>query len=171
MTVALALGPGAKFALVAGTPQALGALSEARLAEAKSWVSGEGLPKEEALSFRRRGRPGSFRLTQIEGRDDLWVVLPVPKGVASAKEGSVTQDSYVPPSHFSGRLVPLREASLMMDPIAEMIRSEGGSASDFVLLEGDTPKNHSHLLAATIALALISVGCLSSGAYLLRRST
>lgn len=172
LSLALVLYPAARFALQGDGRNELGSLATADLTVGGSWVQGRGTPKQEALSFRRRGRTGSFRLTQLEERNDLWLVLPVPRGAKSHSEPNarITRETYVPPSLYRGRLVPLGEAGLMLDPIAKLVRAQGAGPQSFILLEGDSPSGYRHLLIAALLLAFIGCGCLSFATFLMAKS-
>lgn len=163
--VVAALWPAARFSLHHLEPQQVGPLQAAPLNETMRWVEGSGKTRSDALSFKRRGERGSFRLAQAEGRDDLWLLLKIPETIS----GSV---GYVPPSTFSGRLLPLRDTGLQYAPIASMIEESGHSTENgFLLLDGETPEDHQDSLWAAILLALVGTACLSFAARLLVRSS
>jgi hypothetical protein len=165
------LYPAARFALKNGPPQDLGRLNEANLTAASEWVRGTGLPSQEALAFRRTGHPGSFRLTRLEGRANLWIVLPVPRGAISSPQGApITGDTYVPPSTFVGRLVALEDAGAMFAPLVEMIGESGGVTDGYLLVEGDSPRSYRPFLVAALMLAIMGLGCLSFATLLTKRS-
>lgn len=165
------LYPAARFSLENGPPRDLGRLSEANLTSAGAWVRGTGRPSQEALAFRRTGHPGNFRLTRLEDRPNLWIVLPVPQGAVSPSRGEpLTNETYVPPSTFVGRLVPLDEAGAMFAPIVSMIGESSASEDGFLLVEGDSPRSYRPFLFAALLLAIVGLGCLSFATLLAKRS-
>lgn len=127
-------GP-ASYALLTQTPLDLGSLDRARLPSdvgvSGNWVRGHGLVKRDGIAFERRGQPGSFVLGRTLGRDELWVLLPVPPG---------THD-YVPPHSFEGRLVARRTMGLSLGPVARVMDEAGAQGGDFLLIEGATPRS------------------------------
>lgn len=146
-------------------PTDLDALREADLAAAPEYIAGTGLPSTSALSFRRHGARGEFHLTRLEGRDDLWLLLRAPEWRANEIQAL---GGYVPPSHFEGRLLRLADATFTDRPLRALIAREGGDPErGYLLLEGDTPRQHRTSLVALVLLALIGIGCLSLTARLL----
>ena len=149
LLVATALLPSALYALKTGKPHDLGELAEAQLPTTPEWITTTGLVKREALSFRRYGSRGSFRLSQIEGREEIWVVLPVP---AKAEE------IYVPPTRFTGRLTEISSEILRNRPITQIINaSKPAKVEKFLLFHGQTPQTERDSLWGTALLALIGL--------------
>ena len=156
------LAPRAQFSLVAGAPADIGPLRSADLTQAGSWVRTSGTPQPDALSFERIGASGSFRLTTIEERSNVWLVLHVPQGF--------TPDSFVPPSTFVGRLTPLRDAGFSARPIVRMIEEGSGAADDgYLLIDGESPRSERPALLAAILLALLGTACLSFAVHLCQK--
>jgi hypothetical protein len=167
--VAFALYPAARFSIAERAPSDLGPLSSADLKTARNWVRGEARTAGKALSFERRGERGSFRLTQAQGRTDLWILLRVPNGIDEHSDGA---GAYVPPSSFSGRLLPLSQPGLHYAPIAKMIEGAGHSTENsYLLLDGEVPASHRDSLWATLVLALLGTACLSLAVRLARRES
>jgi hypothetical protein len=158
------LWPAARFALSDAKPQQVGPLKSAALQESSQWLEGSGRVRGDALSFERRGERGSFRLAQAEGRDDLWLLLKVPETMSQSGD-------FVPPSNFSGRLLPLDDAGIQYAPVTRMIEDGGHPTNKgFLLLDGEIPQDHKDSLWAAILLALVGTACLSFAARLLVRS-
>lgn len=154
----------ARFALSDAEPQQVGPLKSAALHKSSQWLEGSGRVRGEALSFERRGERGSFRLARAEGRDDLWLLLKVPETLGRPSD-------FIPPSNFSGRLLPLNDAGIQYAPIARMIENGGHPLdSGFLLLDGEVPQDHRDSLWAAILLALVGTACLSFAARLLVRN-
>jgi len=159
LSVSLTLAPSAEFSLSEGPPAALGPLASAELANQPEWVSGAGETETNALSFQRRGKRGSFRLTRLKKRSELWVVLPV---------AEASEDIYVPPKRFQGRLLPLEGLGVRNSAVRALIPPEEGVDS-FVLFHGETPKSQRDSLFAALLLAVIGVSCLGFAVRLGRK--
>ncbi|GEM_PF-1508989 len=156
LSVAAFLLPAARFALVSEKPTNLGALKHANLSQAPEWIKASGIPSAQALSFRRRGVAGSFRLVQLESRKEVWVVLRV------HDRPGVSPGTFVPPANFSGRLLPLHKAGLMYAPITQIIeKSKSGKEVQYMLLEGESPRSHRDSLFAALLLTLLGIGSLA----------
>jgi hypothetical protein len=67
-------------------------------------------------------------------------------------------------------LVSLHEAGLILDPIAKLVRAQGGSPQSFILLDGESPRSYRHLLIAALLLAFVGCGCLSFATFLMAKS-
>lgn len=158
--VSILLLPSARYALETGGPKELGPVATASLKDAGSWVSTEGTPEPNALSFTRLGARGSFRLTRVKDRKDLWLLFQVPSGVKS---------EFVPPSHFVGRLRRISETGLLPEEVRKSVAAElnDGDAA-FVLADGEFPSSQRPSLVLSLLLALISVACLSAAVFLWR---
>lgn len=162
--VAFALYPAASFSLAKGEAHDLGPLASADLKSAGRWVQGSGKISEKALGFERHGERGSFRLTKLRGREDLWLLLRVPEGLEKGVDG---KELYIPPSHFVGRLLPMAHAGLTYAPILALIQGEGDSADGtYLLVDGEMPKSHRDTLLAALVLALVGLACFSLTARL-----
>lgn len=141
----------AAYALLGGGPQTLGNLATAKLevtGARGSWVQGFGEVERDAISFRRRGEPGSFVLGRLVHRRDLWVLLPVPTGALE----------YLPPRVLEGRLVSRQAMGLRFLPVAQLMQQRGSGASDHLLVVGGRPADYETdlwllLLLATLGLA------------------
>lgn len=158
--VFLLLLPNALYALESGSPEELGPVATASLESAGSWVSAEGTPEPNALSFTRLGARGSFRLTRAQDRKDLWLLFQVPPN---------TQNEFVPPSHFVGRLRRLSETGLLPSEVLAKITAETGAENAaFLLVDGELPVSQRPALLLALLLALLSVACLSAAIFLWR---
>lgn len=163
LALAYLLLPEARFALNGASPVDLGDLNTADLNQQHSnWVEGTGLTDPHAVAFRRRGTRGSFRLARLKDRADLWVLLHAPE------HSSV--NSYVPPRHFSGRLLKLDEAGPKEAPLVGLVRDEATrrkSEATYLLLEGESPRSQRDSLLAAILFGLLGLGCLAFAGRLL----
>lgn len=166
LTLAGLLASQARFALIDGPPKSLGELAEAKLGqESENWIQGAGHVAKDALVFQRRGRKGTFRLARLKGREDFWLVLHAP--VAAHGE------EYVPPRHFSGRLVQIANAGLKDGSIVELVKKEAEKRqlpASFLLLEGESPRSQRDSLLAMLLFGLLGLTCLGLTGLLLNRS-
>jgi hypothetical protein len=111
-----------------------------------------------AIRYERPFDEGSYRLSPVAGRRDVWVDVRVPAGQENAR--------YVPPSSFSGRLVHLDAAGLRHRGLAAAIARATGEAAprDAWLLVDGEPPNDARWAVALIALfaafALWNVGAI-----------
>ena len=153
--------PRAQFAMLQGDPQDLGPLKDADLTQAGAWVRTSGTPQSDTLSFQRMGATGGFRLTRIEERPNVWLVLGVPQGS--------TADLFVPPSHFVGRLTRLRDAGISARPVVNMIQAAGAQSEGYLLFDGESPRSERPALLAALLLALLGTACLSFAVHLCRK--
>ncbi len=154
--------PDALYSVSADQPQQLGPLASADLPQKDTWVSASATPGLSALSFTRVGAKGSFRLTRAQQRDNVWLLLPVPKSTEESPS-----EGYVPPSHFVGRLSHIAGSRLLPGEIEKLIEQKSESFADtFVLVEGDSPHSQKPKLFAAILLALLATACLSSAVFL-----
>lgn len=166
LTLAGLLGGQARFALIAGPPKPLGELAHADLEhESDGWIQGAGHVAPDALEFQRRGRTGSFRLARLKERDDFWLVLHAPQ--------SAHGEEYVPPRHFSGRLVEIDSAPLKDRSLVELVKKEANKRqleASFLLLEGESPRSQRDSLLAMLLFGLLGLTCLGLTLRLLRQS-
>ena len=164
--LAYLLLPEARFALSPPEPVDLGNLATADLEDHHSdWIEGEALTDSQAVAFQRRGTKGSFRLAQLKSRPELWVLLHAP-ALKSA-------ESYVPPRHFSGRLLRVEDAGLKEAPVIGLIKDEARkrhAEAIFVLLEGESPRSLRDSLLAAILFALLGLICLGCVVRLVSRA-
>lgn len=153
--LAYLLLPEARFALSGSKPADVGDLATAVLDDRHSdWIEGEALTDSQAVAFQRRGTQGSFRLAPLKNRPDFWVLLHAPTLKSS--------ESYVPPRHFSGRLLQVDGAGLKEAPLISLIKDEARkrqAQATFVLLEGESPRSQRDSLLAAILFALLGMSC------------
>lgn len=165
LLVAYLLLPNALYAMRRGEPENLGplasaSLESAALTNAGSWVSATGTPDPTALRFSRFGARGSFRLTQVKERNDVWLLFQVP---SSAKV------EFVPPTHVVGRLRRFSDTGLLPSQVRDKIASGlNQSADEFLLVDGESPASQRPSLFAAILLSLLAAACLSSAFFLWR---
>jgi hypothetical protein len=136
LAVAWSLRSLVTYASRTGPPRELGDLTQVRLGPdgANTWVHTVGALAGRGVEYRRPLDSDRFRLVQAEQNPKLWVELRIPSDLEAER--------YVPPNSFVGRLVPLREAGLRHDAIAEAVKTALGDApaSDaWVLVDGDAP--------------------------------
>jgi len=126
-----------RYALRSGSPHELGNLVsfDAASAEKNSWVHGEALlSTTSAIRYDRPMETDTYRLAPVAGNAGLWVQVRVPAGL----EGP----SFVPPTSFVGRLVPVSEAGLRYAGLPEAVANASSSRIPeraFLLVDGEAP--------------------------------
>lgn len=143
----------AAYALVTAGPLDLGHLANAELntpSARGAWVRGTAELEPDAVSFERRGEPGSLLLGRIAERRDLWVLLPVASGTSH----------YFPPRVLEGRLLSRAAMGLRLRPIVDLMQARGAGPSDHLLVVGSRPAEHR--LDLVLLLLLTILGALAS---------
>lgn len=136
LAVAWSLRSLVTYASRTGPPREIGDLTHVQLGPdlANTWVHTVGVLAGRGVEFRRPLDSDRFRLVQAEQNPKLWIELRVPSDLEA--------DRYVPPNSFVGRLVPLGEAGLRYDAVADAVKAALGDrpASDaWLLVDGEAP--------------------------------
>lgn len=128
----------AAYALQSDRPLDVGTLESLEVQEqlANRWVRAEAaLRVDGAVAFKRPLDPDTYRVTQVAGRERVWVETQVPESVA--------QDQYIPPASFVGRLVSVDKAGLryagLPDAIAQVRGPDAMAGGGWLLIDGQSP--------------------------------
>ncbi len=147
LVMALTLTGDVSYALSSKVAVDLGELGDARpdATLENRFVRGHGtLGAGGAIRFERPLTSGSFRLSPVAGRRDLWVEVRVPEGEENGR--------YLPPSSFAGRLVRFDAAGPRHRGLARAIEDATGQSvppGAQLLADGEAPAGS----WATLALA------------------
>ena len=138
---------------------------DTKQAEPNRFVRGTGvLGGALAVRFERAFESDTYRVSPVMGRRDLWVEVRVPAG----EEGG----RYVPPSSFSGRLVPWSESGLRhrgLESAVDSVASEPIAAKGWLLVDGESPRTARAALGLVVLFAGFAVWSLVSVLRLIRR--
>lgn len=126
----------ALYALTKPSPEDIGALASVdfRAPPERSYVRGHGeLAARPTVQYRRLWDEGRFVLAPVMGKPGLWVEHRVPPALAGPR--------FVPPTRFSGRLVPASQLGAGYWGISSALHEAGASAEGpvWVLLDGNDP--------------------------------
>lgn len=101
-----------------------------------------------AVRFERPFTPGSFRVSPVSGRRDVWIEVKVPAG----EEGP----RYVPPTAFAGRLIRFADAGPkhrgLVSAIAD-VTHEAVPENAWLIVDGQEPRD-ARLGVGLVALCL-----------------
>jgi hypothetical protein len=162
LSLAAALRPQLGYATRSGPQHDLGNLERITLSDnlSNTWVHGSGVLDTRAVAYQRPLVPGEYRLVPLVNSDRLWIEVQVP--------AAVDPDRFIPPSSFVGRLVPLSEAGLGYESLANLA---GGPMPDaWLLLDGQSPAGTRWVFGVLLVL-LGFVGFSAFGLYrVLRRA-
>jgi hypothetical protein len=155
--------PQLRYALSQTDPVDLGDLQQVQLSEdlANRSVRGSGVLDVHAIAYQRPLESSEYRLVPLLGNDRLWVELPVPSELDPSR--------FIPPTSFVGRLVPLQQAGLGYDALAQM--QQGPQLqSAWLLLDGESPEGSRWVIGVMVLLTAFA-GFASLGLYrVLRRA-
>ena len=88
-----------------------------------------------AIRYARPFEGDSFRLHPVAGNEKIWVEIRVPEGMEGPR--------FVPPSDFTGRLVPFKGAGLRHAGVQKSVQRETAktvSADAWLLTDGASPR-------------------------------
>lgn len=134
--VAIQLVPEVRYAFEQSVPTRVGDLATVPLDTdtQNRFVQAKGELTRDALGYTRLLASGQFWLSPVKDRPQLWVEVHVPAGMAT--------ESFVPPTSFVGRLVPLESAGpryRLLARAAEWMEM-APSMDPWVLIDGETPR-------------------------------
>jgi len=128
------------FSLSGRPPRGIGELSafKPQGRDENSWVQAEGeLQVQGAIAYRRPLESDSYRLSRVNGTQQLWVQVRVPRD-----DDDPDHKRFVPPTSFVGRLVPAAHGGVRLSQLGEAIDAAGRPAlpSDaWLLIDGEAP--------------------------------
>jgi hypothetical protein len=137
MAMLIALRGDARYAFASATPTEAGDLHVAQVAsfEANRFVHAQGmLGAAGAIRYEHAFESDSYRVWPVAGRRDVWVEVRVPAGAENAR--------YVPPTSFTGRLVPLDSAGPRHRGLAASVRAVTGEEvpdGAWLVIDGEQP--------------------------------
>ncbi|HNS96014.1 MAG TPA: hypothetical protein PKL73_03615 [Polyangiaceae bacterium] len=105
-----------------------------------------------AVRYARPFEGDSFRLQPVAGTARVWVEIRVPEGMEGPR--------FVPPSEFTGRLVPLSKAGLRLSGVTRSVVQQTGQtiAPDaWVLVDGASPRASRWAIALVVLFAFFAV--------------
>ncbi|HMA94940.1 MAG TPA: hypothetical protein VKP30_19750 [Polyangiaceae bacterium] len=122
-----------------------------------TWVRGDG--EVEPIGGIRYERPlesDSFRLAKLQGNAGLWVQMRVPAGYEN--------EHFVPPTTFSGRLVPLGALGLRYSTLKGAPEAAGWQTGHlpenaWVLIDGETPSSTRWIVGLVTVFAGFAAFC------------
>lgn len=130
-----------------------------------AFVRGEGmLGVAHAIRYERPLVSGSFRLMPIAGRSDVWAEVRVPERGENAR--------WVPPSHFTGRLVRFASAGPRHRGLADAVRDATGRevpANAWLLIDGATPGDARWAVLLVVLFASFAAWNVRTAAKLVRK--
>ncbi len=113
-----------------------------------------------SIRYERPFESDSYRVAPVAGRPDVWVEVRVRSGEETNR--------YIPPTSFSGRLVPFAKAGLRHRGLRSAISDRTGEkvpAEAWLLVDGETPGNARWVAA----LWLMFVGFAVWNAFIIAR--
>jgi hypothetical protein len=135
------------------------ALVENRYVRADGMLAAAG-----AIRYERPFESDSYRVSPVAGRPDLWVEVRVPAGSENAR--------YVPPSHFTGRLLPFDRVGPRHRGLATAVRDathEQVPAGAWLLVDGESPGSARWAVALVVLFGAFALWNVVAMARLLRR--
>jgi hypothetical protein len=108
------------------------------------WVRGEGeLAQVGGIRYVRPLESDSYRLAPLTNSPNLWIQIRVPSGYEN--------EHFVPPTVFSGRLVPFSALGLRYGELGSAPKEAGWQPGHlpkdaWLLIDGETPKSSRWLL-------------------------
>jgi hypothetical protein len=135
----------------------LGDLQQVKLSAdlANRAVRGSGVLDSRAIAYRRPLESSEYRLVPLLGSDRLWIELPIPSQLDPSR--------FIPPTSFVGRLVPLQQAGLGYETLAQM-QLDPQLQGAWVLLDGQSPEGTRWVIGVLLLLAGFA-GFASVGLY------
>jgi len=136
-TMCWALSSEVAYATAKPIPTHAGDLTKLDLANAEpGYVEAHGLlGSAGAVRYSRPFEGDSFRLHPVAGNKRIWVEIRVPQGMEGPR--------FVPPSSFTGWLVPFEDAGLRHAGVAKSVARETKSAvppNSWILIDGASPR-------------------------------
>ena len=124
---ALTSGPPAELASVKATPP---------MELSNRWVHLRSNLQDQGVRYRRPLSADGFRLVPVDGHARMWVEMRVPH--------ELREEHFIAPSSFVGRLLPLAQAGIRHQGLADAIEQVfAGAPSDetWILIDGETPQS------------------------------
>jgi len=165
--MAVALRRDALYALASPSAAELGSLVEVPASALADNVYARGrgmLGAAGAVRYERPFDEGSYRLSPVAGRTDLWVEVRLPPGQETAR--------YVPPEAFGGRLVRLDAAGLRHRGLADSIERVTGqrpAPGAWLLVDGEEPSDARWAVALVVLFCAFALWNLSAIARMVRK--
>ncbi|HTM46772.1 MAG TPA: hypothetical protein VL137_17575 [Polyangiaceae bacterium] len=146
LALAALLLPQLRYALSQSEPVDLGDLQQVQLSAnlANRAVRGSGVLDVHAIAYQRPLESSEYRLVPLLGNDHLWVELPIPSQLDASR--------FIPPTSFVGRLVPLRQAGLGYDALAQVQQGPQLQGS-WLLLDGESPEGSRWVIGVMLLLS------------------
>lgn len=149
-----ALGSEVAYATAAPIPRSVGDLTSLDLSTVQpGYVHAKGLlGTAGAIRYARPFEGDSFRLHPVAGKDKIWVEIRVPEGMEGPR--------FVPPSEFTGRLVPFHDAGLRHAGVQNSVQRETGKsvpADAWLLIDGASPRASRWAVALLALFAFFAV--------------
>lgn len=117
-----------------------------------------------AIRYERPLESDSYRLMPVAGRQDVWVEVRVPAGQETAR--------WVPPSEFSGRLIPLSKTGPRHRGLSGAVQDATGRPigdGAWLLVDGERPEGSRWALALVALFSAFAVWNLAAIRRLTRK--